>query len=99
MDMSPTSRLLFKESKMSVLSRQKNESAAIVENTEIPLSKGTGNKARERITAPTLQNIPSLPQVREKKVSAIKQQLAKSTYDLDKRLDAALERLLVAVTN
>jgi anti-sigma28 factor (negative regulator of flagellin synthesis) len=82
---------------MSVLSRRKDESAAIVENTEIHLSEGTGNKDQERITTPTLQNCPSLPQVREKKVLVIKQQLAKSTYDLDKRLDVALERLLVAV--
>lgn len=83
---------------MSILSRRKDESAAIIENTEIPLSEGTGNKDRERMTAPTLQNSPSLPKVREKKVFAIKQQLAESTYELDKRLDAVLERLLVAVT-
>lgn len=98
MNISPTCRLLFKESKMSVLGRQKDESAAIVENTDIPWSEGTGNKDQERMTAPTLQNNPSLPQIREKKVFAIKLQLAKNTYDLDKRLDAVLERLLVAVT-
>jgi anti-sigma28 factor (negative regulator of flagellin synthesis) len=98
MNISPSCRLLFKESKMSILSRRKDESAAIIENTEIPLSEGTGNKDRERMTAPTLQNSPSLPKVREKKVFAIKQQLAESTYELDKRLDAVLERLLVAVT-
>ena len=51
-----------------------------------------------RITAPTLQNSPSLPRIRVKKVFAIKQQLAESTYELDKHLDATLERLLVAVT-
>lgn len=80
---------------MSILSRQKDESAAIV---EISLSEGTANKDQERITAPTLQNSPSLPRIRVKKVFAIKQQLAESTYELDKRLDATLERLLVAVT-
>lgn len=83
---------------MSILSRQKEESAAIVENTDIPLNEGTGNKDQERMTAPTLQNNPSLPQIHEKKVFAIKQQLAESTYELDNRLDAVLERLLVAVT-
>jgi hypothetical protein len=62
------------------------------------LSEGTGNKDQEGMTAPTLQNSPSLPQIRKKKVFAIKQQLAESTYNLDKRLDAVLERLLVAVT-
>jgi len=83
---------------MSILSRRKDESAAIIENTDIPLNEETGNKDQERITAPTLQNSPSLPQIREKKVFAIRQQLAESTYELDKRLDAVLERLLVAVT-
>jgi len=83
---------------MSILSRRKDESAAIIENTDIPLNEETGNKDQERITAPTLQNSPSLPQIREKKVFTIRQQLAESTYELDKRLDAVLERLLVAVT-
>jgi len=83
---------------MSVLSRQTDESAAIVENTENPLSEGAGNMARGRITAPAFQNSPSLPRVREEKVLAIKQQLAKGTYDLDKRLDSAVERFLAAVT-
>ena len=83
---------------MSVSSRQKDESAAIIENTEIPLSEGTGNKYQERMTAPMLQNSPSLPQIREKKVFAIKQQLAESTYELDKRLDAVVESLLVNIT-
>jgi hypothetical protein len=82
---------------MSVLSRQKDESAAIVANTENPLSEGAGNKAPGRITALTLQNSPLLPRVRQEKVLAVRQQLAKSTYDLDKRLDAAVDRLLEAV--
>jgi len=84
---------------MSILSRRNDESAAILDNTEIFLSEGTGNKDQKRMTALTLQNSPSLPQIREKKVFAIKQQLAESTYELDKRLDVVLERLLVAVTN
>jgi len=83
---------------MSVLSRQKDESAAIVENTIIPLIEGAGNKTRGKLTAAPLQNSPSLPRVREEKVLAIKQQLAKGTYNLDKRLDAAVDRLLEAVT-
>jgi len=83
---------------MSILSRRKDGTAAIIENTDIPLNEETGNKDQERITAPTLQNSPSLPQIREKKVFAIRQQLAESTYELDKRLDAVLERLLMAVT-
>jgi len=80
---------------MLILRRRNDESAAII---EIPLSEGTGNKDQERITAPTLQNSPSLPRICEKQVFAIKQQLAEGRYDLDKRLDVVIERLLVAVT-
>ena len=83
---------------MSVLSRQKDESAAIVENTEDPLSEGAGNKTPGRITALTLENSSSLPRVREEKVLAVRQQLTKSTYDPDERLDATVDRLLAAVT-
>jgi anti-sigma28 factor (negative regulator of flagellin synthesis) len=83
---------------MLVLSRQKHKSTVIVENTETPLSEGTGNKDQERITTPTLQNNPSLPQIREKKVFAIKQQLAEGRYDLDEGLDAVVESLLVNLT-
>jgi hypothetical protein len=40
---------LLKEFKMSVLSRQTDESAAIVENTENLLSESANNKARDGI--------------------------------------------------
>ena len=83
---------------MSVLSWQKDESTAIVENTENPLSEGAGNKARGRIIAPAMQNAPSLPRIRKRKVLAVRQQLAEGRYDLDERLDSAVDRLLVAVT-
>jgi anti-sigma28 factor (negative regulator of flagellin synthesis) len=80
---------------MSVLSWQKHE---IAENTESLLSEGAANRARARITAATLRNSPSLPRVREEKILAIRQQLARGTYDLDRRLNAAVHRLLAVVT-
>jgi hypothetical protein len=83
---------------MSVSSRPKDESAVGVENTADLLSEGAVNRARGSITAPTLPHSPSPPRVRGEKVLKIKQQLAKSTYDLDQRLDAAVDRLLAAVT-
>jgi anti-sigma28 factor (negative regulator of flagellin synthesis) len=81
---------------MSVLSQQNTESTVIAENTDISsnLNWGAGNKARGRITAPALRNIRSLPQVRKKKILEVRQQLAEGTYDIDKRLNAVLERLL-----
>jgi hypothetical protein len=79
---------------MSVLSRQKNGTAVIVRNTKIPLCEGVGNRARGRITALATQNTSSLPRTHKKKVLAVRQQLAEGRYDLDKRLDATLDRLL-----
>jgi hypothetical protein len=83
---------------MSVISWQKDGAAAIVENTEKPLSESAGNKARGRMTAPVLQNNSSRPRVRKDKVLAVQQQLAEGTYDLNKHVNAALDRLLEAVT-
>jgi hypothetical protein len=89
---------LLKEFKMSVLSRQKDESAAIVENTENLLSESANNKARDGIAAPVLQGITSLPVVRREKVLAIRKQLDEGTYDLDERLDVVLDGLLADLT-
>ncbi len=83
---------------MSVLSRQTDESAAIVENTENLLSEGADNNARDKITAQVLQGITSLPVVRREKVLAIRKQLAEGMYDLDERLDVALDVLLSDLT-
>ncbi|MHC4539576.1 MAG: hypothetical protein ACYTEK_17390 [Planctomycetota bacterium] len=83
---------------MSVLSRQKGKSAVVLENTEISLSEGAGNKARGRIAAPVLQNIPSRPRVRKDRVLAVQQQLAKGRYDLDEGLDAVVDSLLADLT-
>jgi hypothetical protein len=83
---------------MSVLSRQTDESAAIVENTENPLSEGAGNKAREEITAPALQGIASLLLVRRKKILTVRQRLAEGRYDLNEGENAILDRLLEDLT-
>jgi hypothetical protein len=83
---------------MPVISRQKDGVAAIVENTENPLSEGAGNKARGRISAPAMQNTPSLPRIRNRKVLAVRQQLGEGIYDLDERENAILDLLFAAVT-
>jgi hypothetical protein len=79
---------------MSVSSQQNNESTVIAEDTDISLSLGAGDKARERIRALALQKIHSLPPVRKNKILEIRQQLSKDGYEIDKQLDAALDRLL-----
>jgi hypothetical protein len=82
----------------SVINRQKDGTSAFIENTENSLSEIAGYKARGRIAAPVLQNIPSRSRVRKDKVLAVQQQLAEGRYDLDDHLDAVLDRLLENVT-
>ncbi|MGA1980378.1 MAG: hypothetical protein ABSG99_07460 [Sedimentisphaerales bacterium] len=79
---------------MSVLSQQNTESIVIAESTDISLNWNAGNKAREGMTAPALQNIRSLPRVCKKKILEVREQLVEGTYDIDKRLNAVLDRLL-----
>ncbi len=79
---------------MPVLSQQNTESTVIAENTDVSSNWGAGNNARGRITAPVLQNIRSLPQVRKNKILEVRQQLVEGTYDIDMRLNAVLDRLL-----
>ena len=78
---------------MSDLSQQNTESTVIAENTGISLNWGAGNSTRERITAPALQNVRSLPRVRKRKILEVRRQLVEGTYDIDKRLNAVLDRL------
>jgi hypothetical protein len=82
---------------MSVLGRQKEE-AVIAGGTKIPLSKRAADKTRGKLIPPGMQKNPSLLRVHEMKVLAVRQQLAEGRYDLDERLDAVVESLLVAVT-
>ena len=79
---------------MSVLSQQNTESSVIDENTDISLNCCVSNKTRGRITAPALQDIRSLPRVREKKILEVRRQLAEGTYDINKRLNVVFDRLL-----
>jgi len=87
-------KLLVKESKMSDVSQQNTGATVIAENTNISFNWGAGNKARGRITAAAFQNIRSLPLVRKKKILEVRQQLVDGTYDIDKRLNTVLDRLL-----
>lgn len=87
-------KLLVKESKMSDLSQQNNESTVIAENTDVYLDLDSDNKAQGRITASALQKIHSLPPGRKKKILKIRQQLAESTYDIDDQLNIALDLLI-----
>ena len=80
---------------MSVLSQQK--SSAAVRSTKTPLSRRADNSTRGGVTARGMHNIPSLLRVHEIKVLTVRQQLVEGRYDLDDRLDAAVDCLLMAV--
>ena len=79
---------------MSDLSQQNNESNVIAENTDVYLDWSSSNKSQGIITAPGLQKNLLLPLVRKKKILKIRKQLAEGTYDINKRLNAVLDRLL-----
>ena len=70
----------------------------IAENADVPLNGGAGNKARGRIMAPALQNIPSVRRVRREKVLAVREQLAENSYDVDERLNAVVDRLFAGLS-
>lgn len=69
---------------MSELSQQNGGATAIAEDTDVSLDWGDGNNVRSC----------SLPRVRRKKILEIRQQLIEGRYDIDKRLNAVLDRLL-----
>ena len=79
---------------MSILSQQKDGVTIIAENTDSNSDCGLGSKSHGRIIASALQKIRLLPSVRKEKILKVRQQLAEGTYDIDRRLDVALDRLL-----
>jgi hypothetical protein len=80
--------------KMPVLEQPNNKLTVIAKNTALASNWGTSRKGRTS-TAPSSD---TLPLIRMDKVLAIRQQLAEGKYDLEKRLDAILDRLFKALT-
>jgi hypothetical protein len=79
---------------MSDLSQQNNESTVIAKNTDVNLDWGFGNDAIGRITAPVLKKSHLLSLAGKKKILKVREQLAEGTYDIDERLNIALDHLL-----
>jgi hypothetical protein len=80
---------------MSVLTLFADGSTAVGESITRSIAYAFGDNIRPEITPPM---IPSLTKVRRKKILRVRQQLAHGTYDLDERLDAVLERILIDIT-
>ena len=79
---------------MSVLTLFADGSTVVGESITSSIAYAFGNK-RPEITPPM---IASLPKVRIKKILRLRQQLAHGTYNLDERLDAVLDRILIDIT-
>jgi hypothetical protein len=79
---------------MSNSNQQNNESTAITEATEVYWDWSVCNKIQGKTTAPILPKHLFLLSVHREKILKVRQQLAESTYDIDGRLNVALDRLL-----
>jgi hypothetical protein len=63
------------------------------QNTESTIA----HRMRPKITPPMLQRIISLPPARIVKILEIRERLALGVYDIDKRLDTVLDRILADI--
>jgi hypothetical protein len=84
----------FKEHKMSVLSLRIDGTIAVVESITRAVADAFDDNLEEQISA---AEIASIPAAKRKKVLEIRRQLDLDTYDIDERLDAVLERILMDI--
>jgi putative ubiquitin-RnfH superfamily antitoxin RatB of RatAB toxin-antitoxin module len=80
---------------MSGLVLERDGTVGIFYSVTSTIDDTFGDNVRSEITPPM---IASLPRARRKKIIRLRQQLARGTYDLDERLDAVLERILMDIT-
>lgn len=79
---------------MSDLSQENNDSTVIAGNKDVYWNRNSVNKSQGRISASASRKNHFLPPVRQKKILEVRQQLVEGTYDVEKQLDVALDRLL-----
>jgi hypothetical protein len=73
------------------------EDCFIGENTETAITEASGDRARPRITPPMLQRLVSMPPARIVKILEIRERLILGVYDIDKRMDTVLDRILADI--
>ena len=88
---------LTKEPPMPVLTECENVAAISGQNTESTIAEASGDRTRPQITPPMLQRVISMPPARIVKILEIRERLALGVYDIDKRMDAVLDRLLADI--
>ncbi len=77
---------------MSVLTLHKDDAAATCKTIKDVLADIFGDKNRPQTT---ISSIVELSKERRNKVMMLRRQLAHGTYDIDERLDASIERVLM----
>ena len=79
---------------MSVLTLRKDGSIEVAESITRAIADAFGDNLEKQISD---TEITSLSLAQRKKILEIRRQLALGTYDLDDRLDAVLERILMDI--
>jgi hypothetical protein len=79
---------------MAVLSLRIDGTVAVVESITKAIADAFGDNIEEQISDAEIVSIPS---AKRKKVLEIRRQLALDAYDIDERLDAVLERILMDI--
>jgi hypothetical protein len=79
---------------MEVLSLRIDGTVAVVESITKAIADAFGDNIEEQISDAEIVSIPS---AKRKKVLEIRRQLALDAYDIDERLDAVLERILMDI--
>ena len=86
---------ITKESPMPALTEY--EDCFIGEDKETAIVEASGDRARPRITPPMLQLLVSMPPARIVKILEIRERLILGVYDIDKRLNTVLDRILADI--
>ena len=80
---------------MPVLTLRKDGSIAVVESVTRAIADTFGDNLKGQISD---TEITSIPPAKRKKILEIRRRLALDAYNLDDRLDAVLERILIDIS-
>jgi hypothetical protein len=86
-----------KEPPMLVFTEYRDRAIISHLNTESTFAEVCVSRMLSRITPPMLQQIALLPPARIVKIFEVRERLAEGKYDIDKRLDAVLDRVLADI--
>ena len=82
---------------MLVFTEYRDRAIVSRENTDTTMPEVFVSRMLSKIPPPMLQQIASLPPARIVKILEVRERLTQGKYDIDKRLDAVLGRLLADI--